>query len=103
MFFATAQFLQRGQQQIRHRSVFWLHQMAITLYSAAGAASKHDGQRIVIVRVAITHATAINDQRVIQQRSVAIRRLAELVEEIREQSTVIFRTAKRALLSSLFE
>ena len=89
MLFRASQLAQDRQQQVRHRRELLLPKVAVALKRAAGAPGQHDRQRIMVVRVAVAHAAAVEDQRVIQQRAVAVRQLCELVEEVREQARVI--------------
>ena len=41
-------------------------------------------QRVVVVRVAVAHVAAVEEQRVLQHGAVAVRHFRELVEELRE-------------------
>ena len=63
--------------------------MAVAFEFAAGAAEENDGQRVVVVLVAVTHAAAVENHRVIEQRSVAVLGGGELVDEVGEHGDVV--------------
>ena len=50
------------------------------------AAGQHNRQRAEIVLVAVAERAAIQHQRVIEQRAVAVGRRLQLLEEVREAS-----------------
>ena len=54
------------------------------LDGAAPAAGEDDGQVEGVVRVAVPHARAVDDRRVIEQRAIAVLRRGHLLEEARE-------------------
>ena len=53
------------------------------------AADQDVRQRIVVVPVAVAHVRAVHEQRVIEQRAVAVGRRRELLDEVREALHVI--------------
>ena len=57
--------------------------------SAARTARQHCRQLRVRMKVAVADAAAVHEQRVIQQRAIAVRRRLEPIQEIREQAHVI--------------
>jgi hypothetical protein len=63
--------------------------MAIASELSRRSAGDEDRQRIVIVLVAVAHAAAVEHDRVIQQVAIAIRRRAQLFEEVPEHLHVI--------------
>ena len=71
-----AQFVEQRQHQVRHGRVRRKRQVAAAFQLAGSAARHHDGQRIVIVLIAVAHAAAVEDGRMIQQIAVAIGRRA---------------------------
>jgi hypothetical protein len=61
--------------------------VAVAFERSAGAADKDNRQRIMIVLVAVAHAAAVENHRVIKQGAVAIGRRGELVDEVRSIAT----------------
>ena len=53
------------------------------------AAGEHDRQRAEVVLVAVAQRAAVEHQRVIQQRAVAVRRLLQLLDEVGELRHVV--------------
>ena len=62
---------------------------AIALQPAGGAADQQDRQVVVRVQVAVAHAAAVEEHRVIEQVAVAVRGRLQLLEEDREQVEVV--------------
>ena len=56
---------------------------------ATGAPDKEVRHVVVVVLIRVTHIGAVHDQRVIQQRAVAIRDRPELLREVRHGGDVI--------------
>ena len=54
-----------------------------------GAAGEHDRQRAEVVLVAVAQRAAVQHERVIEQRAVAVRRLLQLVDEVGELRHVV--------------
>ena len=78
--------------------------MLAALDLAAAAADERHRQREVIVRVAVAHVAAVDEQRVVEHRAVAVRRVLELLHEPRERARVIesARAASRSSFAALF-
>ena len=62
--------------------------MTVTLQLSAGPAGEHDWQIVVRVNVGFTEAASEQDKRVVEQRAVAIGRLLQRLEQIREHPDV---------------
>src|SRR5262245_47926131 len=73
--------------QIAHRRSWRELHMTMTLADAAADADYR--QRIAGVRVRVAHPAAVDDQRVVEQRAVAIGRGLQFVDKLREQRGVI--------------
>ncbi len=56
--------------------------MPVALNAAAG---DEDRQVLVVVEARVAHAAAVENQRVVEQRAVAVRSVAHPLEEVREQ------------------
>ena len=65
------------------------HDVTVATQFAGSAARDYYGQRIVIVLIAVAHAAAIENEGVIQQRAVAVRRGPELLEKIGQKLGVV--------------
>src|SRR5579872_5175281 len=63
--------------------------MAVALEASTGAAYQDVRNVVVQVLVGVAHVGAVEDQRVIQQRAVAVRRLLHLVGQVRQAGDVI--------------
>ena len=64
---------------------------------AVALAQDHVGQRIVVVQVAVAHVAAVQDDRMIQQRAVAILRGRQLLDELGEHLRVVVLDLHQAL------
>ena len=63
--------------------------MAVALELTRRAAHQNVRHIVVQVLVGIAHVGPVEDQRVVEQRAVAIRRLLQLVDEVREALHVV--------------
>src|SRR5687767_2972865 len=77
------------QHQVGERRALRHLDVAVAVVLAGGAADEQRRQVLVVVLVAVGHAAAVEEQRVIQQASVAVRRLPQLVEELGEEVEVV--------------
>jgi hypothetical protein len=74
-----ANLLQQGQVEISDRGTLRQHDMLAAELHPAGAAAHYDIRlRIVIVQVAVAHVRPVHENRVIEQRALAIRRALQL-------------------------
>src|SRR5262245_18163761 len=89
--------LQQRQEQVCQRRVRWDADVASTLEGAIAATDYRDGQIIVRVPVAVGEATAVQDQRPVQQRAVAVPRAGELCQEVGKQHHVMRIDAREPL------
>ena len=80
---SAAEMIRHRQPQVTDRRLRLELNVPVALTHAA--ADGDDRQRIAGVPVGVAHAAAVEDQRVIEQRAVAVRRRAQLLEELREQ------------------
>jgi hypothetical protein len=64
---------------------------------AAVTLAEHDvRQRVVVVQVAVRHVAAVQDDRVVEQRAVAVLRVGQLLDELREDLRVVVLDADSA-------
>ena len=56
---------------------------------AAGVAGEEQRAALVVVHVRVAHRRAVDDQRVVEQVAVAVRRVLQLLEEVRQQADVV--------------
>jgi len=80
---------QRGRQQVGHGRVIRILEVAAALHFSAGSAGHEDRKRGVIVQVAVAHGAAVQNQGMIQQRSVAVLNVLHLVQQVGNQADVI--------------
>src|SRR5580704_5757808 len=85
----NATLIEHGQQQVRNRRVIVVAQVPATLELSASAASHQIRQREMIMQIAVAHVAAEENDRIVQQIAVAIRRALQLPEEARKQRDVI--------------
>src|SRR4051812_49625130 len=76
--------VEQVQQQLRHGRVDVIREMPATLQLPARATHQQTRQREVTVDLPVAHATAIHDERVVQQRSVTVRGRAQPLEKVRQ-------------------
>jgi hypothetical protein len=79
----------QAQHHVGERRPDWRLQVQSSRQRAAGAAGDEERHPIVIVKARVAHRRAIDEQRTVEQRAVDIRRVFQLLEEIRESSDVI--------------
>src|SRR5688572_8590116 len=79
-----AHLVQHRRQQIRHARVLRKLQVPSPLQLSRRGAGQHDRQRTEVVLVTVTEGAAVEHQRVIEQRAVAVRRLLQPKDEIGE-------------------
>ena len=75
------------EPEVRYRRLGLLQQM--TMARAGQSADRNQRQRVGGVCVAVAHAGAVKDQRVIEQGAVAIGRALQLLDEFGELLRVI--------------
>src|SRR5882672_2040204 len=76
--------IEHRQQEIRHRRVIFIFQVASAFQAALASADQQIRQWEVVMRVAIAHVAAIEQHGVIEQRAIAVGRLVQLVDELTE-------------------
>ena len=84
-----AERLQLGAEPVGHRQpevpdLGVLGQDHVTVAAAEAAAHGHHRQRIGGVHVRVRHAAAVEDQRVVEDRSVAIRHGLQVLQQARD-------------------
>ena len=79
----NANLVEQRQQQVRHRHLAAEHEVAVPLDAAVATSDDEQRKIRVRVRVGIAQARAVEQQRVIQQRPIAVRRRLQLLEETR--------------------
>ena len=83
------QFVQYREQEIRHRGVFRIPDVASTFDAARSTARKQHRQRRVIVLIAVAHGAAVEDDGMVKEGSIAIRRVLQFVEQVSEYASVV--------------
>ena len=84
-----ADFFEQREVEIGQRRGFGIFDVTAALDPAGAAAGDDNRQIDVVVHVRIAHAAAVQNQRVIQQRPLAIRRRVETLQELAEQLHVV--------------
>src|SRR5688500_197302 len=84
-----AHLVEYGEQQVRHRRVRCVADVAVTLQPSRRAADEHDRQRVVVVLVAVAQAAAVQHHRVVEQVAVAVGRRLQPLEEVGEHLHVV--------------
>ncbi len=79
-------FVQQRQQQVRHRSPVWILNMAAAFETSADDEIR---QWEMIVKVAVAHIAAEQNDRIVQERTISIGRGAHLLEKPPEQFPLI--------------
>src|SRR5688572_13723684 len=80
-----ADLLQQRQMEIGDRRAFRQHQVLAARPQPAGAAADNDVRlRVVVVAVAVAHVRSVHEHRVIEQRTLTVRRLGHLRDEGRK-------------------
>src|SRR5438046_6561766 len=93
---AVAQLLRRHAEEVEHRElqvrqrrVLWIDEMASALESARASADEQRRERTVRMAIAVADCSAVKNHHVIEQRSVAVWRIPELLQVIGEQFQVV--------------
>src|SRR5439155_16763362 len=93
---AVAQLLRRHAEEVEHRElqvrqrrVFWIYEMAAALESARASADEQRRERTVGMAIAVADCSAVKNHHVIEQRSVAVWRIPELLQVIGEEFQVV--------------
>ena len=85
----NAQAVEQGQEQVGHRRAVRVPQVAPTAQRAVSTAGHQRRQVVVGVRVGIAQAAAVDDHRVVEQRSVLVLRVPQLAEEVGQHRHVV--------------
>src|SRR5688572_3795142 len=81
---------QQREQKVRERRAVGIDEMLLALDLACAAAEHEGRQRKLIVLVAVAHVAAVQEDRVVEDRSgVAVGNLHELRHEVREHLCVV--------------
>src|SRR6266850_35860 len=93
---AVAQLLRRHAEevedrelQVRQRRVFWIYEMAAALESARASADEQRRERTVRMAIAVADGSAVKNHHVIEQGSVAVRRVSKLLQVVGEEFQVV--------------
>src|SRR5438132_8244315 len=73
-----ADLVEHRQDQVRHRRVIRILEMTAALVIAGRASDDEIRQREMVVLVAVAHVAAVEDERVIEERAVAVLNRVEL-------------------------
>src|ERR1051325_9032839 len=82
--------IEQGEVEVGQRRSLFVLYVPAALQSGCSAARDQDRQVLVIVKAGITHAAAIQVDRVIEERAVPIGSCLHSLQKIREQRDVIF-------------
>src|SRR5262249_8898940 len=85
MLHPDTHLVHEGQRQTRHREPGGHLEMPAALNESATPAHDRNGQIPWHVRVAVAHARAINDERIVQERAVSVGSRLHLFDEMGEQ------------------
>src|SRR5436190_22832946 len=85
---ANADFVKQRQVKIRERRRLRELDMTSAFHSARGTASNDDGQVRMIMQIRVSHATAVEEQRMIEQRTAAVLSRFQFRDELSEQRDV---------------
>ncbi len=81
--------LQRRQHRVGHRRAVGRLDVQAALERAAGLAGEEQRAALVIVDVRVAHRRSVDHQRVVEQVAVAVRRVLQLLQEIRQHADVV--------------
>src|SRR5262252_1387506 len=79
-----AQDIQERELQVRRRRVFWIDEMTAALEGAAATADDERRERTVCVTVTVADARSIQNDQVVEQRAIAVGRVAKLFQIVRK-------------------
>ena len=85
----TSTFVEHRDAEIHERRVFRIPDVPAALQLTAGVAGEDDRQLERRVAIAVAHAGAVDEQRVIEQRAVAVGGVAHLLEQTRANSDML--------------
>src|SRR6185503_1046329 len=90
-FYLNVRLVQKREMQIRERNLLARTgtDVAAALEATHAAAREQYRKRVVVVDVAIAHATAPHQNGVVEQRVFTVRRLPHLLQQIAEESDVV--------------
>src|SRR5256885_819544 len=77
--------VQQREVEVRQRRAVLVRDVAATTQSGRRAARDQDGKIFVVVHAGVAHPAAIQVDRVIEERAVALGRGLQLLEKLREQ------------------
>src|SRR5438477_5344140 len=83
-----AQLVEHRQMQIRQRRTGGIAKMTPARELAGSATHQQDREVVRIVRVAVTHAGAVDERDMIEQGTVAVGSRVQPVQEVPEQARV---------------
>ena len=83
------QLIENRQQEIRHRRLGSVPKMTAPLQFARSPADNKQWKRFMVVLIAVAHRAAVQQDGMIEQVTVAIRRGLQLIEQIGEDADVV--------------
>src|SRR5262245_60672263 len=83
------EFVRKRYHEVRDRRFLCRLNVAITLHLTRGAPGQERRQIQSGVRIAFAHAAAVENERMIQQRSVSVWRGLQALQELRKQGHVV--------------
>ena len=86
----NADFVEQCDVKIGQRRAFRVNQMASAFEAAGASAHDHGREWAVRVAIAVAEPRAVKDDRVVEQRSLAVARPLQSFEERREQRRVMY-------------
>src|SRR4029077_2136724 len=84
-----AEEVEHRELQVRQRRVFRIYEMAAALESARASADEQRRKRTVGMAIAVADRSAVKNHHMIEQRSVAVWRIPELLQVIGEEFQVV--------------
>src|SRR6185503_3166626 len=81
--------IEHGHEQVGHRRVRCVVEAVAGLELAVQLARQQDGQVLVTMKVSVAHAAAKQNRAVVEQRAVAVRRVAHPLQEVVEETHVM--------------
>src|SRR5438093_3764855 len=93
---AVAQLLRRHAEEVQHRKlqvrerrVFRIDEMAPALERARASADEQRRQRTVRMAVAVADSSSIKNHHMVEQRSITVRGVSQLLQVVGEQLHVV--------------
>src|SRR5437588_196605 len=83
------QVVQHSQKRVRHWRAVGCLDVHVALDLSAGVASQEQRTALVVVDIRVAHRRSVHDEAVLEQVTVAVARILQLLEQIRHHADVI--------------